>query len=100
MLFNKPIPANNGKNKYKIVLRKDNKKVKTIYFGAIGYQNYTSGHLDETRKANYINRHKSNENWNNELTAGYYAYNYLWRFKSLAEANKWLSNDLKLKGYS
>ena len=99
-MFNKPIPANNGKNKYKIILRKNDKKVKTIYFGAIGYENYTSGHLDENRKKNYINRHKSNENWNNELTAGFYAYNYLWRFKTLTEANKWLSAYLKQKGYS
>ena len=99
MIYNKPIPANNNKNKFKIILRKDNKKIKTIYFGAIGYQHYTSGHLDEKRKANYINRHKSNEDWNDELTAGFYAYHYLWRFKTYNEANKWLSNYLFSKNY-
>jgi len=98
--FNKIIPANDGTHKYKIVLRKDGKKVKTVKFGAVGYEHYTSGHLDETRRRMYIDRHKKNENWTDEKTAGFYSYHILWRFKSLAAAKNWLNTYLKNKGYS
>lgn len=98
--FNKIISANDGIHKYKIILRKDGKKVKTIKFGAIGYSDYTTKHKNEDRRKRYIERHKQRENWNDEKTAGYYAYNILWRFKSLNEAKNWLYNDLKKKGYS
>jgi len=98
--YNKIIPANDGKHKYKIVLRKDGKKVKTIKFGAVGYEHYTSGHLDEERRKRYVNRHKKNEDFNDEKTAGFYAYHILWRFKTLNEAKSWLSGHLKSKGYS
>jgi len=98
--FNKIIPTNDGVHKYKIVLRKDGKKVKTIKFGALGYEHYTSGHLDENRRRNYVQRHRKNENWNDELSAGFYAYHILWRFKTLNEAKSWLKSYLKSKGYS
>lgn len=100
MIFNSPIPANDGIHKYMIVLRKDGKKVKTVKWGAIGYEHYTSGHLDAERKQRYINRHKNKENWNDEKTSGYYAYNHLWRFRTLNEANKWIKADLRSKGYN
>lgn len=98
--YNKIIPANDGIHKYKIVLRKNGKKIKTIKFGAIGYQHFTSGHLDEERRKRYMNRHKKREDWNDETKAGYYAYHILWRFKTLNEAKSWLSSNLKSKGYS
>jgi hypothetical protein len=98
--YNKIIPANDGIHKYKIILRKDGKKIKTIKFGAIGYQHFTSGHLDEERRKRYEDRHKKKENWNDEKTKGYFAYNFLWRFKTYNEAKKWISTDLKRKGFS
>ena len=35
---------------------------KTIHFGAKGFEDYAT-HKDESRKRNYLARHK-NENWN------------------------------------
>lgn len=98
--FNRIVVSNDGIHKYKIVLKKDGKKIKTIKFGSLGYEHYTSGHLDEDRQRNYMDRHRKNENWNDELSKGYYSYNFLWRFKTLQEAKKWIYNDLKKKGYS
>ena len=34
----------------------------TVHFGATGYQDFTS-HGDEDRKAAYLRRHESRENW-------------------------------------
>jgi predicted SAM-dependent methyltransferase len=98
--FNKIVPSNRSGKKYMIVLRKGGKKVKTIHFGASGYEHYTSGHLNEERRKRYVDRHKNNENFNDEKTAGFYAYHILWRFKTLNEAKSWLAGHLKSKGYS
>ena len=97
--FNKVVPANDGVHKYKVILRKDGKKVKTIKFGAVGYSDYTQ-HKDEERRKRYMDRHRKKENWNDEKTAGFYAYNILWRFKTLNQAKSWLSSHLKSKGYN
>ena len=34
---------------------------KKIYFGAVGYEDFTTGHHDEKRKKQYISRHRANE---------------------------------------
>jgi len=60
------------------------KKVKTVHFGAIGYQDYTQ-HKDEFRKARYISRH-SNENWNDYMTAGSLARYVLWTYTDIDKA--------------
>lgn len=99
-VYNKIIEANDGKHKFKIILRKDNKKVKTIKFGALGYEHFTSNTLNEEKKKLYIDRHKSKENWSDELTKGFYAYNFLWRFRTYNEAKKYIYNFLKNKGYN
>lgn len=54
------------------------KKVKTIHFGAVGYQHYSDGHKDEARRQRYIDRHKSSEDWNNPMTAGTLSLYILW----------------------
>ena len=41
----------------------DRNKVKTTHFGAKGMSDYTI-HKDDERKQRYLDRHKSNENWN------------------------------------
>lgn len=97
--FNKILPSNRSGKKYMIVLRKDGKKIKTIHFGQAGASDFTQ-HKDEERRKRYIDRHKNNENWNDEKSAGFYAYHILWRFKTLNEAKSWLSGHLKSKGYS
>ena len=58
----------------------EKRKVKTIHFGATGYQDYTTHHDDE-RKQRYIQIHKSRENWNDPMTAGSLSYYVLWTRK-------------------
>lgn len=99
MIFNSPIPANDGKHKFMIILRKDG-RTKTVKFGAVGYEHFTNGHLNEERRRRYEERHKNNENWNDERTAGYYSYHYLWRFRTYNEAKMWIRADLRKKGYN
>jgi hypothetical protein len=60
----------------------DNKK--TVAFGAKGMADFTL-HKDPERKARYIARHKSNEDWANSgiKTAGFYAKHVLWNKPTL-----------------
>jgi hypothetical protein len=76
-------------NKKFFVITKDNKK---LYFGQAGTQHFTEGHLDETRRRAYINRHKKNENWNNKDSAGFWSYRYLWLYPSYKEAYENIKN--------
>ncbi len=66
-------------------------KTKTISFGAKGFSDYTI-HKDDDRKDRYIKRHKTNENWNDPTTAGFYAKHVLWNKptmkESIADLNK------------
>jgi len=87
-----------GNKKYEaVVLNKTTGKENTIRFGAKGYENYTSGHLDEKRRSAYISRHKKKENWtaSGANTAGFWAYNYLWRFKTKSQALQYIKSLLK-----
>lgn len=77
-----PYAANDGKHKYYIIT----KTGKKVYFGAVGYEHYTDGHLDEKRKQAYIRRHKKNENWDNPNTAGFWSYRYLWLYRTKRQA--------------
>ena len=71
-------PSSKPDKKYTAVI--DNKK--SILFGAIkengkSYSDFTQ-HKDEDRKKRYLARHKKNEQWDNPLTASFYATNILW----------------------
>ena len=59
----------------------------TVHFGATGYQDFTQ-HGDEDRKASYLARHKTREDWTlaGAKTAGFYARWILWNKPSLAES--------------
>jgi hypothetical protein len=78
------------------IITNDNKKV---YFGASGYEHYTSGHLDERRKFAYISRHRKNEDWGDPNTAGYWSMWFLWAEKTYEQAYKKIRKDLKEKGF-
>ena len=65
------------KKKVAIFYDKEDKKIKTIHFGATGYSDYTK-HKDKERKARYLKRHKSNEKWNKPMTAGSLSRYVLW----------------------
>ena len=73
---------------------------RTIYFGATGYSDFTI-HKDEARKQRYLKRHGKNEQWNNPLTAGFYATNLLWNQPTLKQSindiNKRYNINAKLK---
>ena len=60
---------------------------KKISFGAYGLSDYTI-HKDKDRKNRYLERHKKRENWNDPLTAGFYAKNILWNKTTLNESIK------------
>ena len=69
--------------------RKDKKLMaiigdKTIFFGAVGYGDFTT-HKDPARKAQYLARHRTNEDWtiSGLRTAGFWARHLLWSEPSL-----------------
>jgi hypothetical protein len=62
--------------KYKVIID-DGKKKKTIHFGAKGYEDFTITKNNE-KKYRYIDRHKSNEDWQDPFTAGFWALHTLW----------------------
>ena len=57
---------------------------KTVHFGASGYLDFTTS-KDEKRKASYLARHKSTENWtlSGIDTAGFWARWVLWNKPSI-----------------
>ena len=57
---------------------------KTVRFGATGYQDFTTS-KDEKRKASYLARHKSTEDWTlaGVATAGFWARYVLWNKPSI-----------------
>jgi len=62
----------------------DGNTMKTISFGAKGYEDYTIHH-DSKRKQSYMRRHR-NEDWGNPFTAGFWAKHLLWNKKTLKES--------------
>jgi hypothetical protein len=57
-----------------------------VSFGAKGYQDYTQ-HKDPLRRANYLSRHRTTENWRNPKTAGALSRWILWGDSTSLEAN-------------
>ena len=82
-------PSENPLKKFDAFI--DNKK---ISFGAYGMSDYTK-HKDKDRKNRYLERHKKRENWNDPLTAGFYAKNILWNKTTLNESIKDTNNRFK-----
>jgi hypothetical protein len=77
-----------GAKKFKMVFYDTTrKKLKTVSFGAVGYEDFTT-HGDLQRKANYIQRHSSNENFNDPMTAGSLSRWILWEKTTLSASYK------------
>ena len=57
---------------------------KTVHFGATGYEDFTTS-KDEKRKASYLARHKTSEDWTLAVvdTAGFWARWLLWNKPSI-----------------
>ena len=62
--------------KYKAIFTKDDGKTKTIHFGAIGYDDYTTHH-DKDRRTQYRRRHEKDLK-GDSMRAGYLSYYILW----------------------
>lgn len=88
--------------KWQVVVYKNGKKFKTIYFGAKGYGDfiYYSKNIDaDKKKRNYINRHAYlDENWdyNGRFTAGFWAKHLLWNKPTLEASLKYIREHFKL----
>lgn len=81
--------SNDAKHKY-VVIVNDGTKKKTLRFGDIKYQDYTT-HKDDERKRNYINRHQNREYWNDPYTKGFWSRWLLWNKKTIRESMKDIS---------
>jgi hypothetical protein len=81
-----PYPSDKPEKKYYIIT-KDNKRV---YFGAAGYEHFSSGHKDEERKQRYIKRHEKNESkfWNKSGidTPSFWSRFLLWEKPTIKES--------------
>ena len=83
------IKKSNLENKKMMAIFYDinNKKIKTVHFGANGYSDYTI-HKDPERKQRYIERHEKNENWNDPMSAGALSRYILWNKPTIKESIK------------
>ncbi|NDD30538.1 MAG: hypothetical protein EB084_19945 [Proteobacteria bacterium] len=62
---------------------KDLRRIKTVHFGATGYEDYTTAPHDKERKARYIKRHRAAENWKDCTAAGTLSRYILWNKRDL-----------------
>ena len=90
-----PYISDKPNKKYFIITQTGHK----VYFGAVGYEHYTDGHLDEKRRLAYIKRHKKREDWTNPNTPAYWSYRFLWLYPTKKEAYKHIKEELKKTGY-
>ena len=79
------IKKDTGIHKFVAHFVTDEGRDKHIRFGLKGYEHYTNGggyvgHLDESRRRRYINRHKGKEDWEDPMTAGALSYRILWLY--------------------
>lgn len=76
-------PSTNKNKKYMAIFFDDNnKRIKTIHFGAKGMSDFTI-HKDKERKERYLKRHQKRENWNDPKTAGALSRWILWNKPTL-----------------
>ena len=66
------LKSDNPKKKYKAIFTKTDGKTKTIHFGAIGYDDYTTHH-DKERRTQYRRRHEKDLK-GDSMRAGYLSY--------------------------
>lgn len=77
MRFYTPYVSDKKKYKFFVVLPNGSR----LYFGASGYEDYTT-HKDPERKKKYIQRHQTRENWNDPNSAGFWSRWYLWNLET------------------
>jgi len=71
----------------------DGSRVKSVHFGAAGYQDYIRYSRDQPaiaskRRLAYIRRHRKREDWRDPMTAGALSRWILWEKKTLPAATR------------
>ena len=79
------LPSNDAVHKYFAMYLDADMKPHKIYFGAKGYEDYTTS-KDKKRKQLYIDRHKKREDWTDAMTAGFWAKHILWNKETIKES--------------
>jgi hypothetical protein len=86
-------PSDDGKHKYEVTFENpEDKRTKTIKFGAKGYMDYTLHYKEHGKKIAdehkdaYIARHKVNEQFDNPYTAGALSRWILWNKPTVKES--------------
>jgi len=69
----------------KFTVTRLNPTLKDISFGDVRYEDFTT-HKDNARKAAYLERHISREDWNDPDTPGFWSRWLLWNYPTLREA--------------
>ena len=82
--------SNKKNKKYKVIIYKNEEKMKTIHFGDSRYNDFIeynkiNSQLANERKRLYLLRHK-NDNYNDFLKASYWAKNILWNLPTLEKS--------------
>ena len=82
--------SNMKNKKYKVIIYKNEEKIKTIHFGDSRYNDFIeyskiNSQLANERKRLYLLRHK-NDNYNDFLRASYWAKNILWNLPTLEQS--------------
>tara|TARA_R110000824_G_scaffold24870_2_gene87091 strand:- start:1907 stop:2194 length:288 start_codon:yes stop_codon:yes gene_type:complete len=78
-------PSKRKDKKFTAIFSDNDKKIKTIHFGAKGMSDFTI-HKDKDRKKLYLDRHRKNEKWNSYMTAGSLSRWILWNLPTLKES--------------
>ena len=85
--------SDDGKHKYEVTFENpEDKRTKTVKFGAKGYNDYTIYYKEDGKKKAdemkdaYIARHKVNENWDNPYLPGTLSRYILWEHKTVKES--------------
>tara|TARA_R110000803_G_scaffold133502_1_gene200667 strand:+ start:207 stop:491 length:285 start_codon:yes stop_codon:yes gene_type:complete len=86
------------KKYYALFKRKDNDREKRVFFGSAGMSDFTKN-KDVERKKKYISRHQKRENWNDPLTAGFWAKRILWNKPTISASLSETKTKLKSLGY-
>lgn len=94
-------PSTNKDKKLMAKFELNNGKNKTVHFGAKGYMDFTlysknNKQKAEEKKANYIKRHKVNEDWNDPSSPGALSRFILWNLPTVEASIKDFKNRFKL----
>ena len=87
----KVIPSNKPAKKYEAVFSNG----KSVHFGSKTSNTYLDNG-DKTKRENYLNRHKANEDWNNPMSKGSLSRWILWNMPSLEDSIKDFKKRFKL----